>query len=469
LIDSLTADYGELNVYDSKGEREKMWSKSYVRGIIVSVCMVVFLATSALSEEKVLRLTLEESIDLAIKQSMVIHSAREGVKASESGRKEALTGFFPKLSTAYSYTRLNETPTTTITGLGTTQTGTKDNYLWEVEVTQPIFAGGKILSNYQINKIGENVSRMNEMTTIQDIVRDVKEAYFNILKSERILDVAKQSVEQLKAHRDTAQSFYDVGIIPKNDLLFAEVELASGTQELVKAENGVQLAKALFNTVLRRDINAPVAVEDILMYKPFEKNLEECLKTAVEKRSEVKAYALGVEQSQKVVTLAQSDFYPSINLVGNYSKYGDEADVSGSTYHDQQDWYVMAIASWNFWEWGKTKHSVDANKSKLRQAEAALINVKDRVALEVKSAYLSLLEAEKLIFVAKKAIEQAEENFRINQERYKEQVATSTDVIDAQTLLTKTKSDYFNALSEYNIALSRLERSMGVVSPEISE
>lgn len=446
-----------------------MWSKTYITRIIVSVCMVSLLATSAVSEEKVLRLTLEESIDLAIKQSKVIHSAREGVKASESGRKEALTGFFPKLSTTYSYTRLNETPTTTITGLGTTQTGTKDNYVWEVEVTQPIFTGGKVLSNYQINRIGENVSRMNEMTTIQDIIRDVREAYFNILKSERILDVAEQSVEQLTAHRDTAQSFYDVGIIPKNDLLFAEVELANGTQELVRAENGVQLTKAQFNTVLRRDINAPIEVEDILVYKPFERTLEECLKTAVEKRSDVKAYELGVEQSQKVVNLAKSDFYPSINLVGNYSKYGDEADVSGSPYYDQEDWYVMAVASWNFWEWGKTKHSVDANKSKLRQAEDALINVKDRVALEVKSAYLSLREAEKHIFVAQKAIEQAEENFRINQERYKEQVATSTDVIDAQTLLTKTKSDYFNALSDYNIALSRLERSMGVIFPQISE
>jgi outer membrane protein len=446
-----------------------MWSKCFVTKIIVSVCVVVFLASSAVTAEKVLRLTLEESIGLAIKQSMVIHSAREGVKASESGRKEALTGFFPKLSTSYSYTRLNETPTTTITGLGTMQTGTRDNYVWEVEIAQPIFTGGKVLSNYQINKIGENVSRMNEMTTIQNIVRDVKEAYFNILKSERILDVAEQSVERLKAHRDTAQSFYDVGIIPKNDLLLAEVELANGTQELVKAENGVQLRKAQFNTILRRDINAPVEVEDILIYKRFEKSLEECLKTAIEKRTDVKAYELGVKQSQKIVTLAKSDFYPSVNLVGNYSKYGDEADVSGSPYYDQEDWYIMAIASWNFWEWGKTKHSVDANKSKLRQAEDALINVRDHVALEVKDAYLSVREAEKHIFVAEKAIKQAEENYRINKERYKEQVATSTDVIDAQTLLTKTKSDYFNALSNYNIALSRLERAMGVVSPEISE
>jgi outer membrane protein len=66
--------------------------------------------------------------------------------------------------------------------------------------------------------------------------------------------------------------------------------------------------------------------------------------------------------------------------------------------------------------------------------------------------------------VAYKAIEQAEENFRINQERYREQLATSTDVIDAQTLLTKAKSDYATALGDYNISYSKLERAMGVIN-----
>ena len=70
--------------------------------------------------------------------------------------------------------------------------------------------------------------------------------------------------------------------------------------------------------------------------------------------------------------------------------------------------------------------------------------------------------------MAKKAIEQAEENFRINEERYKERVATSTDVIDAQTLLTRAKSDYYNALSNYNIALAELERSMGIKQETVS-
>ena len=99
----------------------------------------------------------------------------------------------------------------------------------------------------------------------------------------------------------------------------------------------------------------------------------------------------------------------------------------------------MAVANWNFWEWGKTKNRVDAGISRENQAADILTNIRDQITLEVKNAFLLLHEAEKQVQVAKKAIEQAEENFRINTERYREQVGTSTDVIDAQTLLTKAR------------------------------
>jgi outer membrane protein TolC len=122
----------------------------------------------------------------------------------------------------------------------------------------------------------------------------------------------------------------------------------------------------------------------------------------------------------------------------------------------------MAVANWNFWEWGKTKNRVAASKSKENQITDALTNLNDQITLEVKNAYLLLREAEKQISVSRQAIEQAEENFRLTRERYREQVATSTDVLDAQTLLTRTKSDYTNALGDYHINHARLERAMGI-------
>jgi outer membrane protein TolC len=415
-------------------------------------------------------MTLRESVDLAIRQNLPIHAASEGLKAAESNTKEAFTRFLPKLSTYYSYTRLNTAPH--IKGLppqfnqivgNELITGTQDNYNWGLELRQPLFAGGGIVANYQVNKIESDVARIDRLTTIQDVVQDVTISYFNILKAEKIKEVAVQSLAQLQAHRNVAQEFFDVGMIPRNDLLTSEVQLANGQQFLFRAESDLEIAKSQFNTILHRGVNTPVKVEDILEYRPVQMALPDCQKVAEVSRTEIKSNALRVEQAGKQVNLARSEYFPSISLVGNYSKFGDSPELAGSRYQDQESWYLMAVANWSFWEWGKTGYRVDASRSRLNQASDALLSIQDRVALEVKNAFLLVKDAEKRIFVARKTIEQAEENFRINNERYHEHIASSTDVIDALTLLTRAKTDYFNALSDYNITYSRLERAMGVI------
>jgi outer membrane protein len=438
-------------------------------GVLALIVMLV-LGTAAHAAETVKPLSLSDSIDLALKQSVMIHAAQEGVRGAEAQRKEAFTGFLPKFSSSYSFTRLNEEPVFNFPGVpplipaSAIKTGTKENYNWSVEARQSLFAGGGILANYQASRLGVDVARSEETKAVQDLVQEVKIAYFNILKASRILNVAKQSLELLKAHRDTAQAFYDAGVIPKNDLLYAEVELANGRQFLVRAENGVEMAKSKFNTVLRREINAPVEIEDVLNEQPFETTLDACIAAALENRPEIRSYALRLEQAKSLVKMARSEYYPNVAVVGNYARYGDTPGLAGSPYKDQENWYIMAVANWNFWEWGKTKNRVDAGLSRENQAADILTNIRDQISLEVKDAFLLLHEAEKQVQVSKKAIEQAEENFRINTERYREQVGTSTDVIDAQTLLTKVRSDHDNALGDYSISRARLERAMGLAA-----
>jgi len=222
------------------------------------------------------------------------------------------------------------------------------------------------------------------------------------------------------------------------------------------------MAKARFNTLLRRAMDTPVAVENILAYSPYNKEFSECLKTALERRTEIKAYSFKVEQARKSVQLARSEYYPTVNLVGNYSRFGDEPGVSGTPYQDAESWYVMAMANWNFWEWGKTKNRVEASLGRERQVNDALENIRDAIALELKNAWLLLKEGEKQISVTRQAVVQAEENYRITTERYREQVATATDVIDAQTLLTRANSDHTQALSDYQVSMARLKRAMGL-------
>ena len=417
-------------------------------------------------------LTLEESIDIALKNSLTIHSAKEGVDAAVARRREAATGFLPKFNTTYSYTRLNEEPFNRFANLpagvfipnGTEIiVGTQNNYYWTFEARQPLFTGGGLVANYQASQIAEDAARIEEGAKRQDVIRDVKITYFSILRAQRIKEAADQSVEMLTAHREVAGNFFKVGMIPKNDLLHAEVELANGRQNLTKAQNGVELAKARFNTVLKRKIFAPVQIVDILNYQPLERQLDECLDIALKTRPELKISALKVEQAGKMVRMAQSEYFPTLSLVGNYTRYGDHPSVSGSDYRDAENWSVMGVASWNFWEWGRTKFRVDAGRARENQALDESKELNDLIILEIKHAYLNLQEAEKQIAVSEKVIEQANENFRIAQERFRENVATTTDVLDAQTLLTKAKADYANALGDFNINRAILDRAMGII------
>ncbi len=444
-----------------------MISKMYRSPFLIVLAIILF--PNLVSGEE--PLTLETSIEIALKNSTVINIAKDGSKSATAQKREAVTGFLPKFSTSYSYTRLNDDPSIKFPGFPPIippieiVSGTKDNYNWVIEAKQPLFAGGGILANYQASSIGEDVARLEETAKYQDVVQEVKIAYFDILRAQRILTAASQSVEMLNAHRDVAENYFKVGMIPKNDLLHAEVELANGKQTLVKAQNAVDLTKARFNTVLKRKIFTPVEIVDILNYRPLNQSFEECLNIAQQSRLELKISSLKAAQAAKLVRVAQSDFLPALSVVGNYTRFGDNPSVSGSDYKDMESWYVMAVASWNFWEWGRTKFRVDASKARENQATDAAKELNDQITLEIKNAYLLLQETRNQIAVSQKVIEQAEENFRISEERYKERVATSTEVLDAQTLLTKAKSEYANALGDYNINYARLQRAMGIIWP----
>ncbi|MBW1612805.1 MAG: TolC family protein [Deltaproteobacteria bacterium] len=420
-------------------------------------------------------LTLEESIKIALDQSLSIYSAKEEIKAKEFEELSAKADFLPKLSSSYTYTRLdngtvNDAKYTTypynpLTGSHFPRSVSPldtNTYQFNITVTQPLFTGWRLTILREIASLGVDTAKIQKEAAIQDLVLNVKEAYFGILKAEKLENVAKQAVEQLKANLVVSQAFYDEGIIAKNDLLQTEVQMAQARQNLIKAKNGVEITKSLFNKLLRRGLNQRVKIKDILDYYPISLLLDQCIEKAGQNRPEIKEVSLNVMSAEKAIDLAKSSYYPSVTLVGNYQREADDILLGSGPGEDPDNWTITLKGEWTFWEWRKKRHDVAAARAKLAKANYILNEIKDNIQLEVKEAYLSLREAEKNIQVAKKAVVQAEENFRMNEERYKQQVATSTDVLDALTLLTQARTNYFNALSEHNIAWARLERAMGI-------
>jgi outer membrane protein len=269
-------------------------------------------------------------------------------------------------------------------------------------------------------------------------------------------------VEQLQAELKVAKDFYRVGMSPKIDVLDAEVRLAEVEQQRIRAEKNVRLTKARMNTILRRPIDQEIVVADILCHQPYERTYESCVEISLKGRPEVLEAEKNVARAEKEITLAKSAYYPEVSLSANYYRAGDDAALNGSDFEDRENWDVVAEATMTFFEWGKTRHATSEKRARLRQAGQALEQIKDAIRLEVKTSYLDLETAEKNIWVAKKSVESAEENFRISKERYQEQVATATEVLDAQTRLTEAKTNHTRALAEFNVALARLVRAMGI-------
>jgi outer membrane protein TolC len=372
-------------------------------------------------------------------------------------KKARRTQFFPTFSTSYGYTRYDAETTT-----GGFTAVPKEEYTFVTSFSQPIFSGFSILRQYDIAKLGLDRAKIKEQLKRQDIILDAKNAYFKLLQNQKLYDIAQKTVVQINAQKEVADNFYQVGMTPLNDLLQAQVELANAKQELIVARNNFENAESDFNTLLRRPISTPVVLKDVLDYSPFEETLEYCLAEAEKNRFEITVADMEVEIAQKELDLTKKDYYPSVDLQGNYFRYGTQWDVDGGTgIYDPDGWSIQAVAKWNFWEWGRTSYGVKEKHSRLSQAQLNKDEIIDNINLEVKNAYLRTQEAERAIKTVETAIEQAKENFRINQERYKEQISTQTDVLIAQTLLSRTMTNYYNALYAFKISKATLYRAIG--------
>ena len=409
------------------------------------------------AQEPVEIFTLKQTIESAVKANLGLKSSKEETAAAMAVKKAKRTQFFPTFSASYQYNRLDAIVETSGVVLSA-----DEEYSFVTSFSQPIFTGFSFLRQYDIAKLGLDRAQIKERLVRQDIILDAKNAYFQILQTQKLHDIAQKTVVQIRAQKEVADNFYQVGMTPLNDLLQAQVELANAKQELIVAKNNLDNAESNFNTLLRRPINTPVVLKDILDYSPFEETLEYCLAEAEKNRFEIKIADIKVEITQKEIQLTKKDYYPSIDLKGNYFNYGTEWDVDGGEgIYDPSGWNIQAVAKWNFWEWGRTTYGVKEKHSRFNQAKLNKEEILDNIHLEVKTAYLRTQEAERAIKTVETAIEQAKENYRINQERYKEQISTQTDVLIAQTLLTRTMTNYYNALYAFKISKATLYRFIG--------
>lgn len=408
---------------------------------------------------------LDQALKMALEYSPGLEQAQEGLVGAEQQKNKARTYFLPTLNTSYSLVHLDDKVTGSIPGLGSYTAKDQDTWEWATTVQQPLFTGFRLISNYRLAELGVDLARTQIDLAGLDLVLRVKQAYFQYLAAQKGLIVARESTTLLKAHLKTSKDFHEVGIIPINDVLKVEVELATAQKREVEAENRVALTMSSLNTLLGRPVDQDLTIKDLLAYLPHGITQKEATNQARTLRPELKALGLQLQQADQLITQAQADYYPQLVLQGQYIKEGTDWDVDGGGVTDPESWNVVASVSWDIWQWGRTRNEVSSRRADKRKLKAAQRDLEDQVVLQVKQTYLYLRETEKTIVAANAAVTSAQENYRITNERFKEQLTTNTELLDAQTLLTQARNDYLSALSVYNIAWASLERAMGKGMP----
>jgi outer membrane protein TolC len=407
--------------------------------------------------------TLEESIDIALKNNHGLRAASEKITGAKEKSWEARTLFLPKFKAESSYTHLGEAPSLDMeAGILTPQAlsiemGDDNMYSARAVVQQPLFTGGKISS---LNKQARNnleAAKYNYEGAKQNLILQVKEAYFGILVAEKFRKVCQDAVAQMKAHLETVKGLYNAGTVANIDLLRTEVQLANAEQALIKAENGVELAKSSFNTVLGRDLNLPVEVVDVFEVRDEEYNLDRLLTQARENRPEIYKMKYNIRMAEAGVSIAKSNYWPQVGLFGNYKYHkGDEPIVEW-----EEDWMAGVIVGVDIWNWGETKAQVGQAKAALRELQHLEAQLKDGIALEVKGALLSLEEAKKRIKVSEKAVIQAEQSLNSAQIGYRNGRVDNVEVLAAQLALTQARTNRLEALYNHILSQARLEKAIG--------
>lgn len=430
------------------------------------ILMLILFSGSLFAQERVL--TLKESLEIGLQNSKDLKISQSRINYSEAKLSEINSQFLPQFKLFGNYTRLSDNiPAFEFTSpffpnAIKVSEPLYNNYTFRLGFTQPLFTGFKLLSSRSAAKYNLQASESDYSKEQNETAFNIYNAYWNFYKAEEVRNVIAQTLQQIDTHLKDTRNFYDQGLVSNNDLLKLEVQYSNTQLMLIEAENNLKIARIAFNKVLGIDLEAQtkVAVTEKSM-SLVNYDFSEILSEALNNRHEIKSLANRVEASKEGITAAQSSLFPSVYLTGNYYYSNPNPRFLPAKDEFNYNWDVGVTLSWDVWNWGLTSSQISQAEQTKIQIETNYDQLKENIQMEVHSNYLNLFKTEEKVKVNKIALEQAEENYRITAEKYNLQLASSTDLIDAETLKLQAETNLKTAEVDYQIAKVRLEKSLG--------
>ena len=325
-------------------------------------------------------------------------------------------------------------------------------------LSYPIYDGNSLKEGRVAARYGLNAADMNLENSLQTIRQTATNYYYNVLRCRNQIEVDEDNVRTLTEHLNNVNAQFKAGTVAKADVLASEVRLANAKQALVTAQNDYDVAVATLSNYLLLPADTVIHAQDQLTYQPYDLTLQNCTSFALENRPDVAAADYAIKQAESQVRSAKSGYRPTINASATKNLTGKHPFSDSYT----DSWTAGITANWNIFDNGVTSAQIHSAKANLAAAEENAAETRERVQLEVQSAFLTLHAAEKNIATTQVAIASAEEDFKIAQVRYAAGVGTNLDVMDASDKLTQAKNNYYTALYTYNTAKASLNKAMGM-------
>ena len=428
-----------------------MWIKR-----ILLATSLVLLSVSVRAEE---HWGLQKCIQYALTHSHRILMHDFNLKASEAERLQARGRFFPSVNMGLSRRELhNNSPNESNADYLNQEV---ESYYWQV--SQTLFAGGYNFNFYQRSKLREKLAVLQRKQAELDLIFDVQRTYYTYLKALEIEKSARERVHRLNEHLEMVKAFLERGFSTRYHLLRTELEIALANQELVGAQNDVQVNYTALYSLLNLKDDASVDFVGDLRSLPLDypEDLKAAWEYARTHRPDILIARNKVDIAEKDLRLKWAEFAPRVTL--DFAYYDQSIDYEDPDYSDTERayWNLGLNFSWNLFQGGQSYFAHKQAKNLLQVYKEELSNITRSAYTDLKTSFLMLKEIRKRINSARKARDEAIEALEIAQALYKRELATSVEVLDAQEKLTDAEVKLFSALADFQIVVARIYQQMG--------
>lgn len=370
---------------------------------------------------------------------------------------QPLSGMIPDIATA-----LNTTGNKIIDAF---HTDTRNLYAGTLTLTQPVFMGGKIAAYNKITKYAEELAKTQYKTGTEDLILNVDQAYWQVISLINKKKLAEKYLELVNHLDGDVQKMIDEGVATKADGLTVKVKVNEADMTLTRVEDGLSLSKMVLCQLcgIPLDTDIKLSDEDEKTLPITEKQITADVATALANRSELRSLDLATKIYKQKVNVTRADYLPSVALTGNYL-ITNPSLLNGFENKFRGMWSFGVVVKIPIWNWGEGFYKVKAAKAEANIAKYQLVDIKEKIELQVNQAAFKVNEANKKLEKASKNLEKADENLRYANLGFEEGVIPTSNLLEAQTAWVSAQSEKIDAQIDVKLTDIYLQKSLGTLN-----